>query len=232
VTHNNKTLADPLELLGFGNGETMVPGSFGAIMARAGVGKTTLIVQIALNYMAQGQNLLHISLREPIAKVDVYYREVFDRQVQHYHLPNSEALWDAIITHRFIMTFQVEGFSVPKLQERLTDLTTQDIFHPQLIIIDGLPFDDDMRPALEELKKLADGVKASIWFTITTHRHESPAPDGLPVQLSPVQDLFDVAIDMQPSEQVVKINALKSAGGGDSQTDLILDPTTGLIRTI
>lgn len=230
MTQNNKTLADPLGLLGIGNGDALAPGGFGAIMARAGVGKTTLIVQVALNHMAHGRKILHISLREPIAKVDVYYREVFDRQAQQYQLPNSEALWDDIIAHRFIMTFQVEEFSVPKLKERLTDLTAQNIFHPQMVIIDGLPFDEEMRPVLEELKTLAGQIDGPIWFTITTHRHESPAQNGLPVQLSPVQDLFDVAINMQPFEQVVNINVLKKTGTKGSQADLILDPATGLIR--
>jgi len=230
VTQKDKTLADPLGLLGLGNGETLVPGGFGAITARAGVGKTTLVVQIALNYMVHAQRLLHISLREPIAKVDLHYREVFDRQVQQYQLPTSEALWDGIVPHRFIMTFQVEDFSVPKLEERLTDLTAQNIFHPQVIIIDGLPFDEKMRPVLEELKTLADGAKAPIWFTITTHRHEAPDRDGLPVQLSSVQGLFDLVLDLQPFEEVVKINVLKKIGGDEPQIELIMNPATGLIK--
>jgi hypothetical protein len=230
VTQHNKTLTDPLDLLGLGDGDTLAAEGFGAITARAGVGKTALIIQIALNYTAQGKNLLHISLREPIAKVDVHYREVFDSQVQQYQLPNGEALWDKIVPHRFIMTFQVEGFSVPKLEERLTDLTTQDIFHPSMIIIDGLPFDEEVRPVLEALKTLAERANTPVWFTIITHRHEAPAPDGLPVQLSAVQDLFDVAIGMQPIEQVVKINVLKQSGTQESQSGLILDPATGLIR--
>jgi hypothetical protein len=60
-----------------------------------------------------------------------------------------DQLWDAILPHRFIMTFKVEGFSVPKLEERLTDLTEQGIFFPNMIILDGLPFTENVRSLLQ-----------------------------------------------------------------------------------
>ena len=46
--------------------------------------------------------------------------------------------WEKIQPYRFIMTFKVESFSVPKLEERLTDLMEQNIFKPHTVIIDGL----------------------------------------------------------------------------------------------
>ena len=54
------------------------------------------------------------------------------------------------------MTFKVEGFSVPKLEERLADLTEQNIFSPDMIVIDGFPFDDDVEASLKQLKAFAE----------------------------------------------------------------------------
>lgn len=223
-------LRNPLRLLGHESHDILDAGHFGAILARAGVGKTALVIQIAMNSMLRNKNVLHISLNEPIGKVNLWYQEVLERLAQQYQVPNLDQLWDAIVPHRFIMTFRVEGFSVPKLEERLTDLTSQSIFSPDMIIIDGHPFDSEAPAALAELKQLAERIGLPIWFTITTHRHEAPAPDGLPIQLSPVQDLFQVAIALQPEDNTVLIKTIKGCSVSESQHPLILDPATMLIR--
>jgi hypothetical protein len=222
-------LRNPLRLLGPENEDIIRPGNFGAVLARHGVGKTALVVQIALNSLLQQKNVLHISLNEPIGKVSLWYQEVFEQLAHHYQVPQIDQLWDTIVPHRFIMTFQVEGFSAPKLTERLTDLTTQRIFLPDMIIIDGLPFDAEGNTELPAIKTLADEQGLPIWFTVTTHRHEEPASDGLPIQLSPVQDLFDAAILLQPEKETIHIRAIKGSRG-KQDASLTLDPATMLIR--
>jgi hypothetical protein len=224
-------LRNPLRLLGRENEDIIKPGNFGAVLARHGVGKTALVVQIALNSLLQQKNVLHISLNEPVGKVSLWYQEVFEQLAQQYQVPQIDQLWDTIMPHRFIMTFQVEGFSMPKLEERLTDLTAQNIFIPNMVIIDGLPFGDQTRPMLQELKRLAGELGLPIWFTVTIHRHQDPANDGLPVQLSPVQDLFDTAIALQPDDQTIHIEAIKGAPGNSAETALTLDPATMLIQS-
>jgi hypothetical protein len=225
-------LRNPLRLLGRESEDIIKPGGFGAVLARHGVGKTALVVQIALNSLLQQKNVLHISLNEPVGKVSLWYQEVFEQLAQQYQVPQIDQLWDTIMPHRFIMTFRVEGFSMPKLEERLTDLTTQNIFIPSLIIIDGMPFDDQTRPRLRELKRLAEEQGLPVWFTVTIHRHENPATDGLPVQLSPVQDLFDVAISLEPENETIHIQAIKTGPDHNAEAELTLDPATMLIKSV
>jgi hypothetical protein len=225
-------LRNPLRLLGKENEDIIKPGGFGAVLARRGVGKTALVVQIALNSLLQQKNVLHISLNEPVGKVSLWYQEVFEQLAQQYQVPQIDQLWDAIMPHRFIMTFRVEGFSMPKLEERLTDLTAQNIFIPSMVIIDGLPFGDQTRSMLQELKRLAVELGLPVWFTVTIHRHQDPANDGLPVQLSPVQDLFDTAIALQPHDQTIHIEAIKGSAGKSAETTLTLDPATMLIQSV
>lgn len=227
---NDLIVRNPLRVLESSDKEILAPGAFGAVLARAGVGKTALIVQIALNTLLHQRNVLHISLNEPVGKVSLWYQEVFERLAQQYNVPQINQLWDAIIPHRFIMTFQVEGFSAPKLEERLTDLTAQNIFIPHMIIIDGLPFDGDVGNALQEIKDLAVKQELPVWFTITTHRHEAPASDGLPVQFSPIQQLFNIAIALQPEKDAIYINPIKGSAQNSNQLPLILDPATMLIQ--
>ena len=227
---NDLILRNPLRLLEAADKEILPPGGFGAVLARAGVGKTALIVQIALNTLLHQKNVLHISLNEPVGKVSLWYQEVFERLAQQYQVPQINQLWDAIIPHRFIMTFQVEGFSAPKLEERLTDLTTQNIFVPHMIIIDGLPFDQGATDDLQAIKSLAVSHNLPVWFTITTHRHEAPAEDGLPVQLAQANKLFDAAIKLQPDKDAILIRLLKGTPTDQGQMLLTLDPETMLIQ--
>ena len=227
---NDLILRNPLRLMGHEN-EAIVPqGGFGAVLARAGVGKTALIVQVALNTMLQQKNVLHVSLDDPVDKVNLWYLEVLNSLANQYHVRQIKELWESIQMHRFIMTFKVEGFSVPKLEERVKDLTEQQIFNPHMVIIDGLPFDERLRTPLEGLKTFSVNHGLHLWFTVTTHRHETPGADGLPVQLSAVGDLFDAAIELQPEGKKIHIRCLKGCPENAAACDQILDASTMLIQ--
>jgi hypothetical protein len=227
---NDLILRNPLRLMGHEN-EAIVPeGGFGAVLARAGVGKTALIVQVALNSMLQQKNVLHVSLNDPVDKVKLWYKQVLSSLAHQYHVRQIKELWESIQMNRFIMTFKVEGFSVPKLEERVTDLTEQEIFNPHMVIIDGLPFDEGLRTPLEGLKDFSVNHRLHLWFTVTTHRHEAPGPDGMPVQLQSVQDLFDAVIQLQPEGKRIHIQCLKGGPETAAAADQLLDPSTMLIQ--
>jgi hypothetical protein len=227
---NELVLRNPLRRMGYENDDILNTGEFGAVMARAGVGKTAFLVQLALNSMLRGKKVLHISLADPVKKVSLWYREVFNRIASQYDIHQSAQLWETILPHRFIMTFRVEGFSVPTLEERLTDLIEQDIFQPHTMIIDGLPFDDTVQRGLTDLKKLASRQGMHVWFTVRTHRHEEPDPSGMPAQLIPVADLYEVAIQLVPVGKQIQIKALQGPASQGDQADLMLDPATMLIQ--
>jgi hypothetical protein len=220
---------NPLRRMGYKSDDIIQTGEFGAVMARAGVGKTSFLVQLALHSMLRGKNVLHISLNNPVKKVSLSYREVFDRITAQYDVQQTNRLWDTILPHRFIMTFRVEGFSVPKLEERLTDLIEQNIFKPDTMIIDNIPFDDTVIQDLTELKKLAFRQGMRAWFSVRTHRHEEPDPSGIPIQLGQVAGLFEVAIQLIPKGKQIQIKAFNGPGSEADFPDLMLDPATMLI---
>ena len=226
---NEFILKNPLRRMGYKSDDILQTGEFGAVMARAGVGKTAFLVQLALHSMLREKNVLHVSLNNPVKKVSLSYREVFNRITAQYEIHQTSQLWDTVLPHRFIMTFRVEGFSVPKLEERLTDLIEQDIFKPDTMIIDNIPFDDSVRKDLTVLKKLALRQGIRVWFSVRTHRHEEPGLDGLPIQLSQVTELFEVAIQLVPKEKQIQIKAFKGPGSEADFPDLLLDPVTMLI---
>lgn len=223
-------LRNPLKDLGFDTEDILSAGGFGAVLAPAGVGKTALLVQLALNGMLRGNNVLHVSLNDPVNKVTLWYGELFQHLADRCEATQSSQLWDSLLPHRFIITFRVEGFSVPKLEERLNDLTEQGIFKPTMIIIDGLHCNAAHRSVLMDLKGLIVNSGMHAWFTVHTHRHEQPEADGLPPSFSPVADMFDLVLELQPEHADIHIKLLKGQVSLPPGMALLLDPSTMLIK--
>ena len=223
-------LQNPLRLLGFDNDDALSEGGFGVVCARAGVGKTALLVQIALNLMLRDKNVLHISLNDPVDKVTLRYKEVFNNLAKDHDTHQAEQLWQLVLPHRFIMNFRVEGFSVPKLEERLMDLISQDIFIPQMMIIDGFNFDESKGQSLSILKTLAYRQSMMAWFTLRTHRHDHTQPEDMPPSLVPIEDLFNVVLQLQSEGKDIHVKMLKGAPLAAKASSLSLDPSTMLVK--
>jgi len=223
-------LRNPLRQLGFETEDILAAGAFGAVLAHAGVGKTALLVQLALNGMLRSRNVLHVSLKDPVNKVNLWYNELFHHLAGRYEGAQVNSLLESVLPHRFIMTFRVESFSVPKLEERLNDLTEQGIFSATMMIIDGLDFDESRRSDLNDLKALAVKNGIRIWFTVRTHRHEASGVDGLPVSFSAVAGLFDLVLELQPERADIHIKMLRGSGSTPVGSPLLLDPSTMLIK--
>ena len=223
-------LQNPLRRMSIYNENILPEGGFGVVLARAGVGKTALLVQLALNALLWNKNVLHVSLNDPVKKVSLWYQEVFHHLTKTIDVKKSNELWESILPHRFIMTFKAEGFSVPKLEERLSDLKEQDIFSPQALFIDGLLFDEHQKKSLFDLKSFAKKHSLNVWFTAQTHRHEAPDPSGFPLQLQSVAELFDIVIQLQPEGKEIYLKVLKGETENNHSPLLQLDPSTMLLK--
>jgi hypothetical protein len=221
---------NPLVNLGYDSEDILPVGGFGAVMAHAGVGKTALLVQLALNMMLRQNSVLHVSLNDAVSKVDLWYQEIFRDIASKFGIDEVNDYGEKIQPYRFIMTFKVEGFSTPRLEERLTDLMEQNIFKPHTMIIDGFKFDDAGRGQLVQLKELAQKYSMRLWFTVHTHRHEPPQENGMPLSFLHVEDLFDVIVQMETRGEEVFIKAVKGKSDPSAKNDLLLDPATMLIK--
>jgi hypothetical protein len=232
MQNNNKLiLRDPLKMLGDNAAESIEKGGFAAILARAGVGKTALLVQLALHSMVSGKNVLHISTDEPVDKVNLWYQEVFNRLTQSANAPQGDKLWDQLLYRRFIMTFETETFNLDKVQKRISELISNGIFKPQVIMIDGFAFNETSRPQLHGLKDLAKTSDMTFWFTVRTHRDEPISPLGLAESFMPFTDLFELILSLYPDKDRVYLKRLCLAPGDneEKQPELYLDPATLLV---
>ncbi len=223
-------LRNPLRILGTDDKEPLGEGEFGAVLAKAGVGKTAFLVQLALSNLLRERNVLHVSLTQPVRKVCLWYEEVFHNISTEYELKNTSELWDTILPHRFIMTFNVDDFSVAKLEERLNDLTEQGIFFPQLVIIDGLPITDESRETLAEMKILAREMGFPIWYAITVRPDDVLEPGQIPASIDSLSDLFEALIGLKAVKGRINVMVIKGQADKTAAEDVFLDPATLLIK--
>ncbi|MCF8024103.1 MAG: cytoplasmic protein [Desulfobacteraceae bacterium] len=206
-------------------------GGFAAILARAGVGKTALMVQLAIYGMLNNKNILHISTENPVDKVNLWYREVFDRLVQEEENSQKDRLWEQLLHRRFIMTFETETFSLDKLEKRVSELTASEIFQPSQIMIDGFSIEDQTGERLKKLKDFALANRLILWFTMRTHRDEPVETSGIPKSFSQFAELFDLMLLLHPNKNRVYLKIISETGQQDNErkSELYLDPATMLI---
>lgn len=221
--------SNPLRILGLDKKAEEGRQSLGLVMARAGLGKTAILVQIALDSMLRGNKVLHVAIGESIEKTRDRYDDILALMVEN---PSSADLTE-VGSNRMIMTFKENVFSRARLEERLKDLIHQDIFKPDCLIIDGYDFDGNGRKAMEDLKQLISDLGISvIWFSAISHRDDSrESADGVPAPCHTIDDLFEVVLLIKPQESVLKLDILKCAYCEvEPGTTLLLDPSTMLIK--
>ena len=225
-------LKNPLHSLGFETEETERPGNFGAVASRAGVGKTAFLVQIAISSLLKDKNVLHISIKNPVEKINLWYKEMFFNLTQSYDAKQSRELWESLLTRRFIMTFESENFDFSKLITRIDGLKAQNIFSPQLIIIDGLSSDESIRSDLTRLKSYAMQNAFAIWFSVRTHRHQTAEPLAILSQMcgGECDNIFNMVIQLLPEKEMIQVKRLFPAPKTTQHPFLFLDPSTMMIK--
>ncbi len=207
----------------------------GLVMARAGVGKTAILVQIALDNMLRGQQVLHVSIDQNIEKTKTWYDDIL-RDISSASEPESYAsLQYEVMRNRMIMTFNESTFSRPKLEERLNDLIYQDIFRPSCIVIDGFDFANADRQTIEDMQELQKEANLNIWFSAVSPRsgQEEMSKEGIPAPCNEIADLFDTVILLQAEsngQSKIFLNIVKDETGCvEPGKSLRLDPTSLLV---
>ncbi len=218
---------NPLRALGLEGkaGGTMM----GLVMARAGLGKTAILVQFALDCMLLGNKVLHVAIGEGVDKTRTWYDDILGLLTDGEKIESIPE----VMKNRMIMTFKESSFSRAKLEERLDDLVKQNIYKPECLIIDGYDFENNDKQSLEELRNfMKDRGLKMIWFSAVSHRGDKRvSAAGVPAPCHEVDSLFDTVLLIKPEGDDMKLNIVKcDSCSVDPGSILMLDPSTMLIK--
>lgn len=160
--------------------DRLPPGAVGIVVAPAGVGKSTMLVHLALRAMLAGKGVLHVSLGDSVEHARAHYDEVFRAIFSRTRLlldgrVGAEAQVVAE-RHRMIHSFAGRPFDAEQVRRHLELLRDAAQFTPALLVVDGFAL-PDLERHLTSVAELARHTGAVAWITVR-------AADGLPPALA------------------------------------------------
>jgi hypothetical protein len=207
------------------------PGEVGLIASPSGLGKTSVLVQIALDKLLQGEKVIHVSFAQHTDYVLAWYEDIFDEFIKKKNLENEADVKNDIVKHRVLMKFNQEGVSAGQIHRSLRAMIVEGGFNAQSLIVDGFTFSEKDRDRLAEVKAFAKEAGVSVWYSCTVKGPE-PLYDkwNIPLLIKDYADLFAVVVVLEPRPDHIKLTVSKDREAyNPEQMALRLDPKTLLM---
>ena len=211
-------------------------GEVGIIASPNGVGKTSVLVQLALDKLFQGKRVIHVSFTpnyrfEHTHYVQLWYEDIFNEFINKKNLENAAEIKNDLIKNRVQMNFSQDGVTKNQILKSLRAMIIEGGFKADSIIIDGFDFTRMDKDSLSSVKTFALELGVSVWYSCSV-KDEAGQYDkeNIPVVLGEYADLIDVVIALQPKSDHVELSISKDRGSIISKSvTMKLDPKTLLI---
>jgi hypothetical protein len=192
-------------------------GNVGVVASAPGVGKTPLLVQIALDDLLRDRRVLHITHEHSVDHVRTHYTELFHDLCSVSQLNEPDDVMLDIERNRMIFSLSRKHDDPPVSQrggsspiQRILEVvkfTCQVAqFTPQVIIIDGFDLAGANDEAFQVLRGLAMELEAELWVSANTNG--APA-DVLPAPLDRIAKSVDVIVVLEAEHDVVRLRLAK-----------------------
>ncbi|WP_028321400.1 hypothetical protein [Desulfatiglans anilini] len=228
---NDWNASSPAKILSMSSQGGLGRGNLGAVVARAGVGKTACLIHIGLKRLLEGERVVHISLKEGPDKVSAYYALIFAELARTLPPDEQKRLQAVMEKKRMILAYLNQSFDVARLRANLVNLRDHLGFSADLLMIDGLDFEQVSREDLEAFKAFAAEWGVEIWFSVLSHRHlHETNARGVPQPLDALDDFFGVILQLHPEPSGIYLKFLKDHDAPAApEASWRLDPNTYLV---
>ncbi|MDR2403520.1 MAG: hypothetical protein LBD78_05775 [Spirochaetaceae bacterium] len=214
----------------------LAAGELGIIASPSGIGKTSVLVQIALDKLLQGQKVIHVSFTQHTDYVLAWYEDIFDEFIKKKNLEQIGEVKNELVKNRVLMKFNQEGITGEQILRSLRALIVEGDFRAKGLIVDGFDFSKSGRERIVQIKNLAQEQGFSIWYSCTIKGSETAAGNsssgkrGTPPILKDFEDMADVIILMEPKPDHIELSVYKDRDTyNPAHMALRLDPRTLLI---
>jgi KaiC/GvpD/RAD55 family RecA-like ATPase len=206
-------------------------GNIGVIASRKGIGKTSVLVQIALDKLLQGEKVIHVSFTAHTSYVISWYENIFNELAKRRNLEHLGDVRDELVKNRVIMNFAQEGVTTEQILRSLKAMIVDGGFKAGTLIVDGFDFTRTSRDQLDKVKNFAQEMKLEIWYSCTLIGEEPlVGKNNIPVILREYVDGISVLILLEPKAEYIHFTIVKDHGRMNPQDlKLKLDAKTLLI---
>jgi hypothetical protein len=206
-------------------------GEVGVIASQSGVGKTSVLVQIALDKLLQGKKVIHVSFTQHTGYVLAWYEDIFDEFISKKNLENTLDVKNEVVKNRVLMNFNQDGMSGDQILRSLRALIVEGGFAAEAIIVDGFDFSRMERERLEKTRAFAKDLGIEFWYSCTV-KGAGPGCDkrNIPLLIKDYTDLIEVVIVLEPRADHIELSVSKDRDAYNPEAmALKLDPKTLLI---
>lgn len=188
-------------------------GNIGVIASRKGIGKTSVLVQLALDKLLQGQKVIHVSFNAHANYVISWYESIFSEVARRRNLEHSEEAKTEVVQNRVIMNFAQEGVSIDQILRSLKAMIADGGFKAGTIIVDGYDFARATPADLAKVKEFALAMGLEVWYSATMAGPE-PLVDknDVPLMLAGYMDNVSVLILLEPKAEYIHLTVVKDHG--------------------
>lgn len=207
------------------------PGELGIIASPTGIGKTSVLVQIALDKLLQGKKIIHVSFTQHTDYVLSWYECLFSEFIKKKNLENEQDVKDEIVKNRVLMKLTQGGITGEQILKSLRAMIKDGGFNAESIIIDGFDFSRVDKDAIAAVKAFAVEMGVSIWYSCTVNG-ENPRYDkrNIPLVIKNFEEHFEVIIVLEPKQDHICLSVSRDRDAiNPEHLALQLDPKTLLI---
>jgi len=221
----------PVRVLERSVGGGIMAGGIGVIASRKGIGKTSVLVQLALDRLLQGEKVIHVSFTAHTSYVISWYENIFTELTKRKGLEKLEDIRDDLVKNRVIMNFPQEGVSTEQILRSLKAMIQDGGFKARTLIVDGFDFSKTTKADIALVKAFAEEMQIEIWYSCTLLGEEPLFDkDSVPLILKDFMDKIDVLIVLEPKAEYIHLTVAKARGKMNPQDlKLKLDAKTLLI---
>jgi len=206
-------------------------GEIGVIASPTGVGKTSVLVQLALDKLLQGKKVIHVSFTQHTHYVLTWYEDIFEEFTGKKNLENAAEIKDGLTVNRVLMNFNQGGVTIDQIIKSLRAMIIDGGFKADSIIIDGFDFAKTDAQNMASVKTFATEMGVAIWYSCSIKDgDEQYDNENIPVVLSDFVSSLDVVVVLQPKSDLVELSISKDRDSVISKSMAMeLDPKTLLI---
>jgi hypothetical protein len=207
-------------------------GEIGVIASQNGIGKTSVLVQIALDKLLQTQKVIHVSFTQHTDYVLAWYEDIFDEFTKKKNLENARDVKADVVKNRVLMNFSQDGISGDQILRSLRAMIVDGGFKAQALIIDGFDFSRMDRERLTSVKQFANELGLEVWYSCTIPAGEAQyTKQNVPVLIKDYADLIESVIVLEPKPDHISLTVSKDRDTyNPASMALKLDPKTLLIQ--
>lgn len=198
-------------------------GDLGVLSSKKGLGKTSVLVQIGLDKLLQGNHVVHVSFNQLSNYVMTWYQDIFSEMAKNKNADDVAKLKEEVMKNRVILNLNQTTEVTPQIVSTIKALSDNNM-PTSCVIIDGIDLPKVPVANFQKMKKFAKEAGFSVWYSCNTEE-----TDLTKVLTKEAEAEIDAVVHLKQVPGSIDMQIVKFHEKKDFNHNLKLDAKTLLI---